>query len=251
MNSKRKTKGQKRRQHDRWSYGIMACLTSVLVVLTTSAFATSADETRNNRTEIDNPKIESSQESVQESLNDKKKNSEPEQKNDKTENTDKKESGEEEGDESYKDIDNFQYNSDIPMPVEHQKYLYELTEEYELDYLKTLALIQHESVFNPNATNETNDYGYFQINQINHVQLSKDLDTPNAPLDPYVNIKWGTFMLSELYERWEDEGYSGEHLDYAVWSSYNRGNVGFMRNGYADAYIKKMKESIASIEKYM
>lgn len=139
------------------------------------------------------------------------------------------------------------YNPEIPMPKEHQEYLYELTQKYGLNYKKTLAVIQHESVFDPNATNVTNDFGYFQINQINHKTLSETLQTENNPFDPYVNMQWGTYMLSDLYTHWSEQGYKGQGLDDAVWSSYNRGRTGFLRNGHAVAYIDKMKASIETI----
>ena len=139
------------------------------------------------------------------------------------------------------------YNPNIPMPKEHQEYLYELTKERGLDYKKTLAVIKHESVFDANVVNETNDYGYFQINLINHEDLSSKLGTSNQPLDPYTNMQWGTYMLADLYSYWSERGYSGQGLDDAVWSSYNRGLTGFKNNGHATEYIHKMKGAIAFI----
>ncbi|WP_442637724.1 transglycosylase SLT domain-containing protein [Rossellomorea marisflavi] len=139
------------------------------------------------------------------------------------------------------------YNADIPMPREHQEYLYELCQKQGLDYRKTLAVIQHESVFNPNEINETNDYGYFQVNLVNHKTLAKELGTENSPLNPYVNMVWGTHMLAELYADYEAQGYHGQGLDDAVWSSYNKGKTGFQKYGHATAYIHKMKASIQNI----
>lgn len=139
------------------------------------------------------------------------------------------------------------YNPDIPMPKEHQEYLYKLCEEKGLDYKQTLAVIQHESVFDPNATNVTNDFGYFQINQINHTTLASKLQTANDPFDPYVNMQWGTYMLADLYQYWADKGYKGQSLTDAVWSSYNRGKTGFLRNGHAVEYVSKMKASVEQI----
>lgn len=139
------------------------------------------------------------------------------------------------------------YNPEIPMPKEHQEYLYELCQEQGLNYKKTLAVIQHESVFNPNAVNETNDYGYFQVNLVNHKTLAKKLGTENSPLNPYVNMVWGTHMLSELYADYQAQGYQGQGLDDAVWSSYNKGKAGFQKYGHATAYIHKMKASIQDI----
>lgn len=140
------------------------------------------------------------------------------------------------------------YNPNIPMPKEHQEYLYKLTKKHGLDFKKTLAVIKHESKFDANVVNETHDYGYFQVNQINHPSLSKKLGTPNQPLDPYINMQWGTYMLADLYTYWSQRGYSGQGLDDAVWSSYNRGLGGFKKNGYATEYIQKMKGAIVFVQ---
>ncbi|PLS18846.1 hypothetical protein CVD28_00145 [Bacillus sp. M6-12] len=140
------------------------------------------------------------------------------------------------------------YNENIPMPKEHQEYLYELCEERGLDYHKTLAVIQHESKFNPNALNETNDYGYFQVNAVNHADLAKKLHTDNSAFNPYINMNWGTYMLADLYSYWGEKGFTGSTLDEVVWSSYNKGITGFKENGHATAYVYKMKASIQEID---
>lgn len=141
----------------------------------------------------------------------------------------------------------FVYDSEIPMPEDHQKYLYNLCKERGLDYKKALAVIKHESVYDPSEVSETNDYGYFQVNVVNHKDLSKALNTPNKPLDPYVNINWGTYMLSDLYDYWKKKGVSGSDLDDYVWSSYNRGIGGFKEHGKATKYIAKVREALTDL----
>lgn len=143
--------------------------------------------------------------------------------------------------------DGFVYNSEIPMPEKHQKYLYDLTKKRGLDYEKALAVIQHESVYDPNVISESDDYGYFQVNIVNHENLSNALNTPNKPLDPYVNLNWGTYMLSDLYDYWKEKGVSGSNLDEYVWSSYNKGLGGFKEHGKATNYIKKVREALTEL----
>ncbi|WCK57095.1 transglycosylase SLT domain-containing protein (plasmid) [Aneurinibacillus sp. Ricciae_BoGa-3] len=139
------------------------------------------------------------------------------------------------------------YNPHIPMPKAQQEYLYKLCKKRGLDYKKTLALIHHESRFNPNELNSTNDYGLFQINQKNHLHLAKVLHTDNSAFNPYININWGTYMLSNLYKTWGSKGLTGAKLDKAVWSSYNEGIEGYRHNGEATRYITQMGESISFI----
>lgn len=142
----------------------------------------------------------------------------------------------------------FPYSEKLPLPYEHQEYLYNLCLQYGLEYEKVLAVMEHESKFNPNAIGATSDFGYFQINSINHQWLSEKLGTANAPLDPYVNMQWGTFFLDDLYDYWENQGLTGDALDEAVLSSYNKGKTGYRRTGKATNYIAKVKESYALIQ---
>lgn len=150
--------------------------------------------------------------------------------------------------EEAEESSNFPYNENILLPKEHQEYLYELCMEYGLDYYKTLAVIQHESVYDPNIISSTNDYGYFQINIVNHDRLSEATNTPKDPLDPYVNIQWGTYMLDELYDYWSERGISGDQLDTYVWSSYNKGITGFRKYGEATTYVNKVRTALEEVK---
>lgn len=142
------------------------------------------------------------------------------------------------------------YIEEIEMPKEHQKYLFKMCKERSLDYLKVLAIIKNESQFKSDTISETNDYGYMQINKINHNRLSQALNTRKNALDPYININWGTFMLKELYDKWKEQGINNDkiegkdftELDEYVFSSYNKGLGGFKKHGKAKNYIKKVNE---------
>ena len=160
------------------------------------------------------------------------------------------------------------YYPEIPMLKEHQKYLFEKCSERNLVYEKVLALIKHESVFNPDNVSHnvkkttsvvngetytvetllSSDYGYFQINTINHDYLAEKLGTPLDPLDPYINIEWGTYFLSNLYEYWTKQGRKGEDLEDAVLSSYNKGITGYKKTGKASKYIQRIYEAEKYIE---
>lgn len=130
------------------------------------------------------------------------------------------------------------YVKGISMPYEHQKYLYEMTQKRGLDYKETLAFIGHESEFNPNAKGG-NNYGYFQISSVNHDFLAKTLGTKNAPFDPYVNINWGTHMISELYKKYGNKE--------AVLSAYSKGEGGYAKTGVNIAYVKKHNQVLSQI----
>jgi LysM repeat protein len=138
------------------------------------------------------------------------------------------------------------YNPKVPLKKEQQEYLYKLTQERGLDYKKTLAVIKTESTFNPNA-HGGNNYGLMQINKVNHASLAKKLKTANKPYDPYVNMNWGTSMLSDLYKYWKGRGLTGAKLDQYVWSSYNRGLGGAKKYGIKASYVNKMNSNVKYI----
>jgi len=144
----------------------------------------------------------------------------------------------------------FVYNSQVPMPQEHQAYLYKLSQERGLDFKKTLATVQHESSFDADVISSTNDYGYFQINRVNHAHLSNTLNVSNNALDPFININMGTYMLGDLYDHFKEKGLQGEALDIAVWGSYNRGLGGYQKYGAPTQYVEGMKEAIQEVNAY-
>lgn len=92
---------------------------------------------------------------------------------------------------------------DCKMPEEQQEFVYYLCSGYNLDFTLVMALIQHESSFDPNVISNTNDYGYMQINAINHDWLTETIGVTDYT-DPYQNIRAGVFVLRKLFERYQD-----------------------------------------------
>lgn len=139
------------------------------------------------------------------------------------------------------------YKKSIPLSYDEQKYLYNLCVQRGLDYKEMLAVIKHESSFNKKAVGGSN-YGYFQVNKLNHANLAKKLKTKVAPFDPYVNMNWGTSMLADLTNKYKKKGLKGNALKEAVLSAYNKGEGGYARTGKAVSYIKKHNENLAYIK---
>ena len=89
------------------------------------------------------------------------------------------------------------------MPQEEQEFLFYLCNGYNIDFCLVMAMIQHESNFDPDIISKTNDHGYMQINVQNHEWLTKTLGVTDY-LDPYQNIRAGVFVLRKLFERYQD-----------------------------------------------
>lgn len=131
----------------------------------------------------------------------------------------------------------------VLMPLEHLLYLEKLCNERNLDFELAIAVIKTESDFNHSIISNK-DYGYFQINLVNHEELSKKLNTSIEPLNPYVNINWGTYMLSDILSRWEKiDGLSSSEVERCALSEYNKGYTGFMKHGEATGYISRIQKS--------
>lgn len=92
---------------------------------------------------------------------------------------------------------------DCKMPEEQQEFTYYLCAGYNIDFALVMALIQNESDFEPAVVSTTNDYGYMQINQINHRWLRDTIGVTDFT-DPYQNIRSGVFVLRKLFERYQD-----------------------------------------------
>ena len=109
---------------------------------------------------------------------------------------------------------------DVPMDEETQEFIYCLSCDYNIDFSLVMAIIETESGFNAKVVSATNDYGLMQINKINHRYLKKAVGVTDF-LDPHQNVSAGTFMLKNLFEKYDDPA--------KVLMAYNMGEGGASR----------------------
>lgn len=128
---------------------------------------------------------------------------------------------------------------DCKMPEEQQEFTYYLCSGYNIDFALVMALIQNESCFDPAAISTTNDYGYMQINKMNHQWLTDALGVTNFT-DPYQNIRAGVFVLRKLFERYQDTN--------MVLMAYNMGEDGAARLWEKGIYSTDYTEKILSYQ---
>ncbi len=129
---------------------------------------------------------------------------------------------------------------DCGMPEEQQEFTYYLCTGYNIDFSLVMALIQNESSFNPETISKTNDYGYMQINRVNHLWLMETLGITDFT-DPYQNIRAGVFVLRKLFERYQDTS--------MVLMAYNMGEDGAARLWEKGIYSTDYAEKILSDQK--
>lgn len=90
----------------------------------------------------------------------------------------------------------------VPITEELQRYIFETSEESGISYILVIALIEHESAFDPEIVSETNDTGLMQINAINAGEIEEVLGVTNLK-GPEENIKAGIYLFSQLANKYE------------------------------------------------
>lgn len=130
---------------------------------------------------------------------------------------------------------------DVPLSDSLQRYIYEICADENVPVTLVMAMIEHESGFDPGAVSPTDDYGLMQINAVNHEWLKEEYRCADM-MNPYQNVFCGISIISSYIDKY------GE-LDKAL-MAYNMGNYGAQKawkNGvtsiaYSEEILSLMKE---------
>ncbi len=140
----------------------------------------------------------------------------------------------------------------VPLSHSLQRFIYEVCADENVPVSLVIAMIDHESKFDPEVVSATDDCGLMQINSINHEQLEEQYRAADM-LDPYQNVFCGIKVLGAYIEKYED-------LSYAL-MAYNMGEYGAKKawesgvkfTSYSDSvlelmsnYEQEVKENAAS-----
>lgn len=107
---------------------------------------------------------------------------------------------------------------DVPLSHSLQRYIYEICSDKDVPVTLVMAMIEHESGFNPEAISSTDDYGLMQINAINHEWLKEDYRCADMT-DPYQNVFCGVEIISTYLQK-----YDGDYTKALM--AYNMGDYG-------------------------
>ena len=107
---------------------------------------------------------------------------------------------------------------DVPLSDSLQRYIYEICADENVPITLVMAMIEHESRFNPEVVSSTDDYGLMQINEVNHEWLEEDFRCADM-LNPYQNVYCGITIIAKYIEKYE--GDYGKAL-----MAYNMGEYG-------------------------
>lgn len=130
---------------------------------------------------------------------------------------------------------------DVPLSDSLQRYIYEICADENVPVTLVMAMIEHESGFDPEAVSPIDDYGLMQINAVNHEWLKEEYRCADM-MNPYQNVFCGISIISSYIDKY------GE-LDKAL-MAYNMGNYGAQKawkNGvtsiaYSEEILSLMKE---------
>lgn len=125
----------------------------------------------------------------------------------------------------------------IALPVEQQKYAYNLCQQYGIQYELFLAVMYKESGFNPNAVGGGNSYGLCQIHVSNHYNLRNKLGVSNF-LNPYDNMTAGAYLLSH-YMNAARSKVTGDAVEVYGLNAYNMGEGAYYNSCYSQGILNR------------
>lgn len=131
---------------------------------------------------------------------------------------------------------------DVPLSHSLQRYAYEVCADEEVPVTLIMAMVEHESQFDPEIISATDDYGLLQINAVNHNNLAEKYRAADM-LDPYQNIFCGVKIIGSYLNT-----YDGDYTRALM--AYNMGDYGAKKaiesgitsTTYTDTILSLMEE---------
>jgi soluble lytic murein transglycosylase-like protein len=124
------------------------------------------------------------------------------------------------------EIDDFVYYEHIPLKEDTQRYIWELSNEYDVAYTLVLAIAKVESNYDKMAISNTNDAGLYQLNKettmdwlAEQIGLKEEFDWKNPKHSAHAAV----WYLDWLRDYWSSKGYSDEDTFDLSIMSYNMG----------------------------
>ncbi len=147
-------------------------------------------------------------------------------------------------------------------PIKYQHIVEKYSKKYDLDKYLVYAVIKSESKFDQYAVSHANAYGLMQLQSDTAAdcarKLKMDVELPDDLYEPDINIHLGTYYLSWLLEKYDDDivlaiaAYNGGIGNVDNWlsdSRYSDGRGGLKNIPFAETanYVTGVT---ASYEKY-
>lgn len=130
---------------------------------------------------------------------------------------------------------------DVPLSHGLQRYIYEVCADEGVPPSLIIAMIDHESRFNPEAVSTTDDYGLMQINEINHEWLEEQYRAADM-LDPYQNVFCGIKLIGRYITKYEDFGKALMAYNMGDYGARKAWDSGITSTSYSTAILELMAD---------
>lgn len=130
---------------------------------------------------------------------------------------------------------------DIPLSDSLQRYIYEICADEGVPVTLALAIIEHESGFNPEVISSTDDYGLMQINAVNHEWLEEKYRIADF-LNPYQNAFCGITIIGSYIEKYDDYGKALMAYNMGDYGAQKAWESGITSTDYSIAILDLMQE---------
>lgn len=131
---------------------------------------------------------------------------------------------------------------DVPLSDDLQEYTQDVCEEYDFPcYDIIVAMIWTESGYREDIVSKTNDWGYMQINGINHQTLKEELGITDF-LDGKQNIRAGVYMIQKLYHKYGDIGKALMAYNCGEYGASKLWKEGTTSTGYSRTIMQRATE---------
>lgn len=130
---------------------------------------------------------------------------------------------------------------DIPLSDSLQRYIYEICADENVPVTLALAIIEHESGFNPEVISSTDDYGLMQINAVNHEWLEEKYRIADF-LNPYQNAFCGITIIGSYIEKYDDYGKALMAYNMGDYGAQKAWESGITSTDYSIAILDLMQE---------
>lgn len=141
---------------------------------------------------------------------------------------------------------------------EYQEYIYEVANQNNIPFnvMMTIAHIESGGNFNNNGKiSSTDDYGFYQINVVNHNTINEKLGYTSEDLlnDPYKNIDAAALIIKNIYDMYENPSIEDILGTYNGWNNWREKEVSieYVEKGlylYQNIYYKDDEQLFESIE---
>lgn len=122
------------------------------------------------------------------------------------------------------------------------------SDEFGIDYRLVLAVIKHESQFNPDATSSRGAEGLMQLMPVTHAEIVEKLDNTDTVQEGN-NIRNGIYYLSRLFDLFSGDN-SEDRLCLTL-AAYNAGPSRIYNAQELAAYLGENPNDWSVIEKIM